>query len=72
MSEEEKPEANSGEKFDVNAFINQRDIEHEITFSMIFNWFIGWPVLFGLFSFLTYTISKHYVTEPFIVSIFQG
>jgi len=69
MSEEEQTSAQAEGTYNANSFDNQRDLEHEITFALIFNWFIGWPILFIIFSILTYTISKNYVTEPFIVSL---
>lgn len=69
MSSEER--ADTKEPVDVQQVIFQRDIEQEITYSLIFNWFIGLPVIIALFIFLTITISKHYVTEPFIDEIFH-
>ncbi|ODQ59032.1 glycosyltransferase family 59 protein [Wickerhamomyces anomalus NRRL Y-366-8] len=73
MSEEDHSDSHVEEQdsYGTSVLSAQRDLEHEITFALIFNWFIGWPVLFLLSTFLTYTISKHYVTEPFIDEIFH-
>ena len=59
------------EPFSTAAFVHSRDLEGEITTSFIFNWFIGWPLLVILFTFLTYALSTHYVTHKFIDEIFH-
>jgi alpha-1,2-glucosyltransferase len=72
MREEEKNTKDQTQRaFRTEAFVYQRDLEGEITSSFVFNWFIGWPMITALFIFLTYTISKYYVTDKFIDEIFH-
>ncbi|CCH41447.1 Alpha-1,2 glucosyltransferase ALG10 [Wickerhamomyces ciferrii] len=70
-TEQREEEQHAQNAFDMNSVVGQRDLEHEITFALLFNWFIGWPVIFLSFVGLTITISKKYVTEPFIDEIFH-
>jgi alpha-1,2-glucosyltransferase len=48
-----------------------RDLEHEITTSLVFNWFIGIPVTFVSFVLITYKISQKYATSQFIDEVFH-
>lgn len=69
--EEQGTEQHNEQTFSTEAFVHSRDLEGEITSSLIFNWFIGWLAMALLFPFLTYTISKHYVQDKFIDEIFH-
>lgn len=67
MDQEEETEV----KTTFNSEDNVRDIEYEITASLIFNWFIALPIIFISFIFITYRISTKYATNQFIDEIFH-
>lgn len=69
MSEKEDP--GQPEAFATTAYENTRDLEREITYSLVFNWFIGWPIMAILFPTITYVVSRHYATDKFIDEIFH-
>ncbi|KAH3685339.1 hypothetical protein WICPIJ_003691 [Wickerhamomyces pijperi] len=48
-----------------------RDIEHELTTSLVFNWFIAWPILLITTIVLTIYTSKHTIPYKFIDEIFH-
>ncbi|KAH3664410.1 hypothetical protein WICMUC_005795 [Wickerhamomyces mucosus] len=58
---------------EVNSFptVDGRDLEYEITFAIVFNWFIGLPIIALVFIISSIYISNNYLKDKFIDEIFH-